>query len=99
MDGTAEKEMTASEALPQTDTSYRLAAATRSPTNLRSVPVAEDSTHLYNGLADRRFVESTTARLRESKAGQNLPNTAGTTASVTPRLRQIQKKQKPPCRS
>ena len=32
---------------PQTDASYRSVAATRSPTNLRSVPVAENLTHLY----------------------------------------------------
>ncbi len=53
MDGTAEKEMTASEALPQTDTSYRLAAATRSPTNLRSVPVAENLTQVVASLPTR----------------------------------------------
>ena len=50
MDGTTEEEMTASEALLQTDTSYRLAAATRSPTNLRSVPVAENLTQVVEGL-------------------------------------------------
>jgi hypothetical protein len=36
----------ASEEVPQTDASYRSVAATRSPTNLRSVPVAENLTHL-----------------------------------------------------
>jgi DNA-directed RNA polymerase specialized sigma24 family protein len=37
----------ASEALPLTDASYgAAAAATRSPTNLRSVPVAKNLTHL-----------------------------------------------------
>ncbi len=35
-----------SEAVPRTDASYRLISVTRSPTNLRSVPVAEDLTHL-----------------------------------------------------
>jgi hypothetical protein len=37
---------THSEAVPQTDVSYRSVAATRSPTNLRSVPVAKNLTHL-----------------------------------------------------
>jgi hypothetical protein len=38
---------TSGEAVPQTDASYRSVVATRSPTNLRSVPVAENVTHLY----------------------------------------------------
>ena len=35
-----------SEAVPRIEASYHLVAAIRSPTNLRSVPVAENSTHL-----------------------------------------------------
>jgi predicted transcriptional regulator len=35
-----------SEAVPRTDASYRSVAATGSPINLRSVPVAENLTHL-----------------------------------------------------
>ncbi len=38
--------MITSEAVPRTGTSSRSAAAPRSPINLRSVPVAEDLTHL-----------------------------------------------------
>ena len=35
-----------SEAVPRIEASYRSVVATRFPTNLRSVPVAENSTHL-----------------------------------------------------
>jgi hypothetical protein len=38
--------LTTSKAVPLTDASYRLATATRSPTNLRSAPVAEELTYL-----------------------------------------------------
>lgn len=34
------------EAVPRSDASYRSIAATRSPTNVRSVPVAWNLTHL-----------------------------------------------------
>ena len=37
---------TPNEAVPRTGSSYRSVAATRSPTNLRSLPVAENLTHL-----------------------------------------------------
>ena len=36
-----------SEAVLRNDANYRSVVATRSPTNLRSVPVAENLTHLY----------------------------------------------------
>jgi hypothetical protein len=38
----------ASKAVPWTDASYRSIAATRSPSNLWSVPVAENLTHLFS---------------------------------------------------
>ncbi len=37
---------TFNEAVPRTDASRRSVAATRSPTNLRSVPIEENLTHL-----------------------------------------------------
>ena len=46
----------AREAVPQTEASYHSVAATRSPTNLRSVAVAENLTHFCKGKLVVAFV-------------------------------------------